>query len=197
MSLSGFFLITFLILHLIINLFSLLPNPDLFNEASHFMASNPMIQIMQYVLAFGFIMHIGTGIRLTYLNNKARPVKYVKDKPGESSTAASRSMIYTGLLILAFLCLHLYDYFYKIKFVGVEDDYLLVTELFDSWLYTLIYVVSFILLGIHLYHGFESAFQSLGVNHRKYTPILKKIGLIYSAITAAGFSLIAIYHFIF
>ena len=197
MSLTGLFLVTFLVLHLVINLFTLLPDSELFNEASHFMASNPLIQIMQFVLAFGFIMHIGTGIKLTYENNKARPVKYVKDRPGENSSASSRSMIYTGLLVLAFLCLHLYDYLYQIKFVGVEDDYVLVTQLFDSWLYTLIYVVAFILLGVHLNHGFESAFQSLGANHRKYTPLLKKIGLIYSAVTAAGFSLIAIYHFIY
>lgn len=197
MSLTGLFLITFLILHLAINLLTLCSDPELFNEASHFMATNPVIQVMQYVLALGFIMHIGTGIRLNYLNNQARPVKYAHNRPALNSSTSSRSMIYSGLLVLVFLCIHIYDYFYKMKFVGVADDYVLVTEHFGDWRYTLIYVASFILLGIHLNHGFQSAFQSVGANHRKYTPLIKKIGSIYSVVMAAGFSLIAIYHFIY
>lgn len=197
MSLTGLFLITFLIIHLAINLLTLCSDPELFNTASHFMATNPVIQVMQYVLALGFIMHIGTGIRLTYLNNQARPVKYANNRPSLNSSVSSRSMIYTGMLVLVFLCIHIYNYFYKLKFIGVDDDYLLVTELFGHWQYTLIYVVSFVLLGIHLNHGFQSAFQSAGANHRKYTPLIKKIGSIYSVVMAAGFSLIAIYHFIY
>lgn len=197
MSLTGLFLITFLILHLTINLLTLHPDPSVFNAASHFMATNPLIQIMQYVLAFGFIMHIGTGIWLNKLNNKARPVPYVKNEAGENSSLPSRSMIYTGLLVLVFLCIHIYNYFYKLKFVGVEDDYLLVVQLFDNWLYTLIYVASFIFLGIHLNHGFQSAFQSLGASHKKYTPLIKKSGSVFSLLIALGFSLIAIYHFIY
>ena len=196
MALTGLFLITFLVLHLSINLLTLCSDPELFNGASHFMATNPLIQAMQYVLALGFILHIGMGIRLNYLNNKARPVKYAKNAPGENASAASRSMIYTGLLVFVFLLIHLYNYYYKIKFIGVDDDYLLVTTLFDSGIYTMIYVLSFILLGIHLNHGFQSAFQSLGANHRKYTPWIKKVGFLYSFLTAFGFSAIAIYHFV-
>ena len=197
MALTGLFLVIFLALHLTINLLTLCSDPEIFNAASHFMASNVLIQAMQYVLALGFIFHIATGIILNRQNNSARPVKYANNRPGENSSAASRSMIRTGLLVLVFLCIHLYNYYYKIKFVGVDDDYLLVTQLFDSIVYTLIYVVSFILLGIHLNHGFQSAFQSLGADHRKYTVWIKKIGSIYSLIIGAGFSLIAIYHFIF
>ena len=197
MALTGLFLITFLALHLTINLLTLLPDPEVFNGASHFMASNVFIQLMQYVLALGFIMHIATGIILNRQNNAARPVKYENNRPGENSSAASRSMIRTGLLVLVFLLIHLYNYYYKIKFVGVDDDYILVTELFDGWIYTLIYVISFVMLGIHLNHGFQSSFQSLGAEHRKYTVWIKKIGSLYSVIIGAGFSLIALYHFIF
>ena len=197
MAITGLFLVIFLALHLTINLLTLCSDPELFNAASHFMGSNVLIQAMQYVLALGFIFHIATGIILNSQNNSARPVKYAKDNPGENSSTASRSMIRTGLLVLVFLCIHLYNYYYKIKFIGVDDDYLLVTELFNSFIYTLIYVVSFILLGIHLNHGFQSAFQSLGANHRKYTGWIKKIGSIYSLVIGAGFSLIALYHFIF
>ncbi len=198
MSITGLFLITFLVLHLAINLLTLSSNPDLFNEASHFMATNPFIQAMQYVLALGFIMHIATGIILTRQNDTARPVKYANNRPGENSSLASRSMIRTGMLIFVFLLIHLWDYWYKMKFTEMTmTDYELVTTHFHDWIYTVIYVVSFVLLGIHLNHGFQSAFQSLGANHRKYTPWIKKLGSAYSVVVAAGFSLIALYHFIF
>ncbi|MEQ8325368.1 MAG: succinate dehydrogenase cytochrome b subunit [Vicingaceae bacterium] len=196
MALTGLFLITFLILHLSINLLTLSDDPALFNQASHFMATNPVIQSMQYILALGFILHIGMGIWLNIQNNTARPIKYAKNNAGANSSAASRSMIYTGMLVMVFLLIHLYNYWYQIKFVGVDDDYLLVTELFKQPLYTGIYVVAFVLLGIHLNHGFQSAFQSLGANHRSYTSWIKNFGTLYSAITALGFSAIAIYHFI-
>ena len=198
MALTGLFLITFLIVHLGVNLLTLCSDPELFNTASHFMATNVLIQVMQYVLALGFILHIGMGIRLTIQNNQARPVKYASNKPGENSSLSSRSMIYTGMLVFIFLGIHLYNYFYKMKFTDmVVDDYTLVTELFNNPLYTLIYVVAFVLLGIHLNHGFQSAFQSMGANHRKYTPWIKKFGVLYSFVMGIGFSVIAIYHFIF
>jgi succinate dehydrogenase / fumarate reductase cytochrome b subunit len=197
MALTGLFLITFLIVHLVVNLLTLCSDPELFNAASHFMANNLLIQIMQYVLALGFIMHIGMGIILTIQNYIARPVKYEYNRPGENSSLSSRSMIYTGGLVLAFLLIHLYNYFYKMKFVGVSDDYTLVVNSFKDPIFTLVYVVAFILLGIHLNHGFQSSFQSMGAIHRVYTPWIKKFGIIYSVVMAAGFSLIAIYHYIF
>ena len=195
MALTGLFLIVFLVVHLVVNFLTLI-SEDAFNAASHFMATNILIQGMQYVLALGFILHIATGIILTLQNQAARPVKYANNRPGENSSLSSRSMIRTGLLVLVFLFIHLYNYFYKMKFVGVDNDYILVIELFDSWIYTLIYVAAFVLLGIHLNHGFQSAFQSMGAIHRKYTPWIEKFGTIYSVVVEAGFSLIAIYHFI-
>lgn len=197
MALTGLFLIVFLLLHLSINSLTLCSDPGLFNEASHFMATNPLIQAMQYVLAAGFIIHIVMGIILNMQNNSARPVKYVKNNASANSSVSSRSMIYTGVLILVFLSIHLYNFFYKLKFIGVDDDYLLVTELFNHWYYTAVYVIAFIFLGFHLNHGFQSAFQSLGANHRKYTPWIKRIGSIYSVIVPTGFAIIALYHFIF
>ena len=106
-------------------------------------------------------------------------------------------MIYTGLLILLFLIIHLRNFFFVIKFGEVPNggDYVLVTNLFGIWYYTLLYVVAFILLGLHLNHGFQSAFQSMGLNNKTWTPILKIIGTLYSVLIAGGFSLIALYHF--
>ncbi len=199
MSLSGLFLISFLIVHVSINALTLSSDPELFNAASHFMATNIVIQIMQYVLALGFIIHIVLGIRLQMQNSAARPVKYAMNKPGKNAPLPSRSMIITGILVLAFLGLHLRDFFWVLKFGDMTpygDDYTLVTGLFGSWYYTLFYVASFVLLAFHLNHGFQSAFQSIGANHSKYTPTIKMLGKAFSFVVPGLFALIAIYHFI-
>ncbi|RUA11779.1 MAG: succinate dehydrogenase [Flavobacteriia bacterium] len=194
MSLSGLFLITFLLVHLGVNL-TLFGGSELFNSASHFMATNPVIQVMQYVLAAGFILHIIMGIYLELKNRAARPVKYVKNNPAANSGWASRNMIYTGLLILLFIILHLKDFFVEIKFGEVVSDYDLVTQLFKNPIYVIIYVFAFILLGIHLSHGFQSAFTSIGARKPKYYPCVKNLGIAYSYLIAIGFSIIAIYFY--
>ena len=198
MALTGFFLITFLTLHLAINLLTLV-SAEAFNEASHFMGTNPVIQAMQYVLALGFIFHIGYGIKLTIQNKAARPVGYAYNKPGENSGWTSRSMIISGITVLLFLILHLKDYFVEVKtgnLGGYDTDYEMVVNLFKNPAYTIIYVVAFIFLGLHLHHGFQSAFQTIGVNHPKYTPFIKKLALAYTYIVPAGFALISIYFFL-
>jgi len=202
MGLSGLFLITFITLHLLINFFSLglgWDGRELFNAGSHFMATNPFIQIMQYVLAAGFIIHIGMGIRLTMQNNAARKTKYAHNKPGENSSLSARSMIITGMLVLLFLILHIKDFFVEIKFNdlgGLPSDYDLLLDVFSKPLYVGLYVLAFIALGVHLNHGFQSAFQSIGINHKKYTPIIKAAGSIFCVIIALGFSSIALMHYI-
>lgn len=196
MSLSGLFLISFLVIHLSINLLTLV-SADLFNEASHFMATNIVIQIMQYVLALGFVVHIAMGIKLTIQNRKARPIKYVMDKPSTNSSWSSRNMIATGILIFLFLIIHLKDLFWVMKFgdMGAQTDYELVVGLFANPVYTFLYVFAFVLLGFHLDHGFQSAFQSAGINHNKYTPMIQSFGRIFSIVIAVGFSSISLYFF--
>ena len=115
MALSGLFLIVFLLVHLGINLLLLSDNEDLFNEASHFMATNPLILIMQYVLALGFVVHILSGIALTVQNQLARPNSYANNKPSANSILESRTMIVSGVLVLLFLVLHMRNFFYHIK----------------------------------------------------------------------------------
>lgn len=205
MALTGFFLMIFLLVHLGINLTLFAGNTDcagellpkqevIFNQASHFMATNPLIQVMQYVLALGFIYHILLGVVLTHKNQKARgKERYAVNHYAANTPFNSRTMIYTGLLILVFLLLHLWNYFIPIKFSEVPDDYLLVTSLFKSYGYTLIYVIAFIFLGTHLSHGFASSFQSVGFNHRIYTPLIKALGKIYFILISVGFASIAIY----
>ena len=199
MALSGLFLIVFLITHLVINSLTLASSKDLFNEAAHFMATNPIIYAMQYVLALGFIIHIGMGIKLTIQNKRARSQEYVYNKMSKNTDLSSRSMIVSGGLVIVFLALHLRDYFYQMKFVGLPEgttDYDLVVNLFTNPYYTAVYVIAFIVLGVHLNHGFKSAFQSMGANHKKYNPLIKIVSTTYSIVIALGFSTIAIFHFI-
>lgn len=195
MALTGFFLITFLIVHLGINL-SLFWGAEPFNAASEFMATNGVVQVMQYVLAAGFIMHIILGIKLELQNRSSRGVKYAVNKPSENSSFSSRNMIITGIIVLLFLILHLKDFFIELKFFdkgGFSSDYDLVTALFKNPVYTAIYVIAFVLLGIHLSHGFQSAFQSTGANYNKYKKCLKNTGIAFSILIAVGFSAIALY----
>ena len=199
MALSGLFLIVFLITHLVINSLTLASSKDSFNEAAHFMATNPIIYAMQYVLALGFIIHIGMGIKLTIQNKRARSQEYVYNKMSKNTDLSSRSMIVSGGLVIVFLALHLRDYFYQMKFVGLPEgttDYDLVVNLFTNPYYTAVYVIAFIVLGVHLNHGFKSAFQSMGANHKKYNPLIKIVSTAYSIVIALGFSTIAIFHFI-
>ena len=196
---TSLFLIVFLITHLVINSLTLASSKDLFNEAAHFMATNPIIYAMQYVLALGFIIHIGMGIKLTIQNKRARSQEYVYNKMSKNTDLSSRSMIISGGLVIVFLALHLRDYFYQMKFVGLPEgttDYDLVVNLFTNPYYTAVYVIAFIVLGVHLNHGFKSAFQSMGANHKKYNPLIKTVSTVYSIVIALGFSTIAIFHFI-
>jgi succinate dehydrogenase / fumarate reductase cytochrome b subunit len=197
MALSGLFLIVFLLMHLSINLLTLV-SADAFNAASHFMGTNPVIQAAQYILAAGFLLHIGMGIYLNRQNQAARTQKYAFSKPEANSSWMSRNMVLTGITILLFLVVHMRNYFYEMKFGdlgGYSSDYELVVSLFDIWYYTVLYVVSFVLLALHLFHGFQSAFQSMGWNHPRYTPWIKKTGYAYALLVPAGFALIALYHF--
>ncbi|MFV0237628.1 MAG: succinate dehydrogenase cytochrome b subunit [Flavobacteriales bacterium] len=214
MALTGFFLMIFLLVHLAVNFAllagtqdasgNLLPKDEiLFNQASHFMATNPIIQAMQFVLAAGFIYHIFLGIMLTLKNKEARGSNsYASNKWEAHTPIASRTMIYTGILVLIFLGIHIADFLIPIKSGQVEvlfpqlGDYGLIKAKFESIEYVIIYVISFILLGLHLSHGFTSAFQSTGMNHKKYNSIIKYSGVAYFWFISLGFSIIAIYFFV-
>ncbi|BAV94444.1 succinate dehydrogenase cytochrome b subunit [Ichthyobacterium seriolicida] len=196
MSLTGFFLIVFLLTHLLVNL-SLFLGEEAFNAACHFMSTNPVIQLMQYVLASGFIIHIILGIVLTIRNNWSKPIRYGYNPYFKNYSWSSRNMLFTGLTVMLFIMIHMKDYFYPMKFGKMNGmtDYELVVSLFKNPVYVLIYVTAFVMLGLHLNHGFQSAFQSVGLNHKKYTPVLKFLGKVYSIFITLGFSSISIYFF--
>lgn len=210
MALSGFFLLFFLLQHLVLN-FSSVISEDGFNSASHFMGTNPIIQYaMQPVLIFGVVFHLAMGIYLELQNNKARNVKYANNKPNTNSSWMSRNMIYTGLMVMLFLGLHFYDFWIPeiiTKFVegdmsgaynGVEGTRYFheLQHKFTDVTRVALYCLSFIFLSLHLLHGFQSAFQSVGFSHSRYTPILKKLGNLYAIAVPLGFVFIALYHYI-
>ena len=204
MALSAMFLLIFLVMHLSTNLTSVF-SEGAFNSASHFMGQNVFIQyLMQPVLMFAVIFHFVMGFILEAKNNSARPVKYAMNNASVNSSWMSRNMIISGLVILAFLVLHLYDFWlpemkYKYIDVNMPNETRYYEELrhkfVDIWRVVL-YVVAFVLLGLHLAHGFQSSFQSVGARHPKYTPVIKAFGNWYSILIPLGFIIIAVYHYI-
>jgi len=205
MSLSGLFLMTFLMVHLTVNCF-LFAGAEAFNTAAHFMVTNPIIKVVEPILALGFVVHIAWSIWITIQNMMARPVRYNKTNQGKNSSFASRNMFVLGGLVLTFLALHIANFYVKIKFTheigavsyaGVEmhDTYTLVTSLFTIWWYDVIYVIGAILLGYHLSHGFWSAFQTIGFSNQIWRKRLTVIGYIYAIIIAGGFAIIPTYFY--
>ena len=201
MALSGLFLVFFLGQHFVINVTSVIA-PDTFNSWSHFMGYNPIVQyILQPILIAGVIVHFVMGIVLELQNRGARGVKYAKYKGSANASWLSRNMIITGLVVLAFLGLHFYDFWihemtYKYIESNPEDPtryYAETVHKFEPFWRTVIYVVSFVLLALHLLHGFASSFQSMGLNN-KYTPAIKMFTKIYAIGIPLGFIFIALYH---
>lgn len=207
MALTGLFLILFLIVHLLGNL-TLLKDPaeaaGAFNAYTEFMTSFPLIKITSYLLYFSILFHAVDGILiLANQNRKARPINYAYSKPGRNSIWASRNMGVLGTAILVFIVLHMGNFWFKYKFTelpldpeGLPDMYGVVISSFQTGWYTAIYVLSMIILGFHLWHGFESAFQTLGINHPRYLPAIKLVGRAYAVIVPAMFAMIPIYIFL-
>ena len=204
MALSAFFLMIFLLQHLTINMMSVF-SADLFNEVSHFMGTNPVVQFaLQPVLIFGVVFHFIMGFILEIQNNKARNVSYAKNNGGANSTWMSRNMIWSGVAILAFIVLHFIDFWFpeiNTKFIqgdwsGLHDGqfryYHELQEKFVNPARVAAYCVAFVLLGLHLAHGFTSAFQSVGA-----ASLRKKLGTLgkaYAILVPLGFIIIALYH---
>ena len=194
MALAGLFLLTFLPLHLYINLMLLKNDPVPFNTAAHFMATFPLVKILEIVLMSAILIHIIWGIYLQIQNWFARPVRYASGSKAETNFF-SKFMIWTGAIVLTFLVIHFFNfYFIKLGLVqgNAEDFYSVAHQLFKIPAYDYIYLACFALLGFHLYHAFYSAFQTLGLNHRMWTPVVRTVAIIYAVVLPAGFALIAV-----
>ena len=198
-GLTGFFLITFLVIHVSINSTILLGDEGAtFNAASHFMAYNWLIRAMEVGLFAGFILHIVMTLQLYFQNRSKRPVGYVKTDGQANSKWYSRSMALLGTLLLIFLIIHINN-FWSHKLIHiyingeeVTDYYTNIKETFATWYVVVFYIGAFVALAYHLLHGFPSAFQTLGLNHKKYTPLIKGLGTAFSIIVPGLFAAIAL-----
>ncbi len=198
MALAGLFLIVFLLVHLGINLCLLKDdNGTWFKAAAGFMSSNYVIKVFEIVLFAGFIIHIVQGIIVQIKNWIARPVRYKVE--GFSHTSPfSKFMIHTGAIVLVFIVIHLMNfYFVKLGWTRApgnisdsHDFYSMAEVYFTNINYSVMYIIFMIFLGFHLNHAFQSAFQTLGLYHNKYTPAIKFIGNVYSVIVPLGFCII-------
>ncbi len=210
MSITGLFLMMFILVHLCINLLLIFDDSgELFNLGANFMATNPAIKIMEPVLGLGFIVHIFWSLVISIQNMKARPVAYKVSQQTNSSSWASRNMLILGAMILIFLVMHVINFFWVIKFdpesmskvlvngVEMEDTYTLVASLFKaSVVYDLLYVAGGLLLGFHLAHGFWSAFQTIGFSNKLWICRLQLVAKVFALLVAIGFSIIPLYFLI-
>jgi len=209
MSLTGLFLITFLVVHMSGNL-QLLSHDggESFNIYAAFMSHNPVIKVISIGLYAFILLHTIQGLVLCVSNRKSKGPQYKANK-SQGANWASKNMALLGTLIFAFLLLHMGDFWVKMRFTDqlamltypghdapVHDIYTRVHVAFQQLWIVIVYIIGVIALGFHLVHGFQSAFQTLGINHKKYTPAIKALGWIYTIIISLGFISMPLYHYL-
>jgi succinate dehydrogenase / fumarate reductase cytochrome b subunit len=208
MALTGLFLCTFLVGHLAGNLQLLISDPahaaESFNAYAQFMTHNPLVKILSYLTYFSILFHAIDGIMLVMNNRSARPTRYAHEKASTSSVWASRNMGILGTAMLAFIIIHMSDFWFEMHFemkpsfklengTEVKDLYLEVVEAFHHLGYVILYVTCMIPIGFHLYHGFQSAFRTLGLVHENLTKLVKTIGTLFSIVVPVAFAIIPLF----
>ena len=208
MSLTGLFLILFLLVHLAGN-WQLLNNDggEQFNKYAKFMTANPLIKVISIGNYFFILLHALQGILIWVRNRKARGSRYAVASKSTSSFP-SRNMAGLGTVILLFILIHLWQFWFQMKFGTLEmasyegydpvkNLYIPVAYAFSQWWYVLFYVLCMAVIAMHLWHGFQSAFQTLGLNHKKYTPFIRFLGRAYSLVIPIGFAIIPVWFYLY
>jgi len=201
MAITGLLLILFLIIHLLNNLLLFL-GPEIFNEnVARLEAVKPLIRVIELILALIFILHIYNAIKLYFENKKANSEKYAVNVNSKNSTIYSRFMTVSGSIILVFLILHLSTFWRSFNFGahpfdGSHPFYAIIQDAFTNPFITIFYILSMIVLGFHLNHAFQSAFQTMGWQHNKYTPIVQKVGTLIALIMTIGFGSIPVFFYL-
>ena len=213
MAFTGLFLCLFLVGHLAGNLQLLISAEvarDQFNEYALFMTTNPVVRVLSIVTMASILFHVVDGIMLTIQNRKARPKEYVEFRPSTNTKWPSRNMGILGTVILVFIVIHLIHFWGQMKFGGLDDTYYTTAngqEVKDLYTLTIrtfqdeemglvwaiVYLISMIAIGLHLYHGFGSGFQSLGINHPKYNTFIRRVGVGFAIIVPLAFAIIPFY----
>jgi succinate dehydrogenase / fumarate reductase cytochrome b subunit len=198
---TGILLFAYLILHIAGNLMVFLGR-DTFNSYSHALISNPLVVPVEIGLVVVFLIHLFKAIRMTFQNQSARPAKYAKKTwagGASQKSLASSSMILTGLAILIFVPIHVKTFKYGAVYEvgdGVRDLYRMEVENFSSPLAVAFYVVMMTVVGLHLWHGVASSFQSIGLNGPRFTPLIRTIGKVSAVVIAGGFIVITLWVFL-
>lgn len=208
MGFSGLMLCGFIIVHLIGNLTLILQDKDPFNKYANFLTSEVgnVIYVAEFLLASVFLIHFFYGIMVTFDNWRARPQKYkvVRDaKHTSKKSLASRTMIYTGIIIIIFLVWHLLHFKFGEMIIYttadgkvIRDLYIVVYHFFGNIINVVLYIAVMTLLGFHLSHGFWSAFQSLGLNGKRFTPFIYGLATVFALVMAVGFIVLPIWIFV-
>ena len=198
---TGILLFAYLILHIAGNLMVFL-GPQTFNGYAHFLISNPLVVPVEIGLLVVFLIHLFKAIRMTFENQNARPAKYAKKEwagGASQKSIASSSMILTGLAILVFVPIHVWQFKYGTHYEfgeGIRDLYRTEVENFSSPIAVFLYVVMMVVVGLHLWHGVGSSFQSVGLSGPRFTPMIRKIGKVSAVVIAGGFIVIALWVFV-
>ncbi len=205
MALTGLFLILFLAVHLAGNLQLLKQDGgEAFNTYAHFMTTNPLIKTVSYLLYASILLHSVQGLLLWRYNRAARgPQRYAVSFARPSERPA-RSMAWLGIIIFVFILIHLYQFWFQMHWGelqtvnyatyphAVKDLYSLVSATYQDTFFVVFYVISMAVVGVHLWHGFWSAFHTLGLGHRKYVPAVRLIGMAYAIVIPFLFAIIPV-----
>jgi len=204
MAITGLFLCLFLVIHLAGNLQLLLPPERAqlqYNLYSEVLSHNIIIKIISYVLYASILAHAGYALLLTLKSRAARGEQgYVYDRRQQTAPWYRRFMGVLGALLLVFIVIHMKDFWFQYKFGGVsldsaghKDLYSIVEQAYTRGWYVALYVFSMLVLGFHLWHGFFSSFQTIGLYHKKYSRWMKRLGMVYTIVITMGFIIIPIY----
>ena len=205
-GLSGFFLVLFLLGHLLGNLQLFIPGEDgqkQFNEYALFMTTNPAVKILSVLTYSSIILHTVLTLFLVFQSSNARDVKYLQSSGNANSTWGSKNMAVLGTLILIFIVIHMKSFWYEMHFgvIGLDpwgnkDLHTVTVTAFNELWYVLFYVLSMVVLAIHLKHGVESVFQTLGIKTRRYVSLIHKAAYGVALIVPAAFASIPIYLYV-
>ena len=216
MALTGLFLCSFLVGHLLGNLQLFIPGEEgrtAFNEYALFMTTFPLVKVLSYLTYASVLFHVVDGFVLVLQNRKARPTRYAVEKGSANSGWSSRNMAVLGTIVLVFIVTHMQNFWWRMHFdaempkqllngVEINDLHTVVMDFFDPGVNDLaaaaagLYVLGMFALGFHLWHGFASAFQSMGLRHEGYTPLIEKVGKAFAVVVPAAFASIPLYLFL-
>jgi len=193
---TGLFLCVYLVIHLLGNLLLLRHDGgSAFDQYAELLPSLLIVRIVELGLFAVFLIHIVTGTVLWILNRRARPERYEVNRPQENSSLFSRMMFLSGSLLFIFIVIHMRTFWVTSRFYHEANPsmYLMVVETFSNPYYSGFYVIAMMLLGFHLRHGFQSAFQTFGIKHVRYATLIELAGAIFWLVIPLAFAFIPIY----